>query len=102
MSFRKRKSVDNLEITDKPSKRARILSTLWQSQEEGFESSSASRSGSSSSVYRIKGIIGERKGKYLIDWADDPVTGEKFKADWVSEYIFPSPTCVQLQPLSRY
>lgn len=32
----------------------------------------------------IKAIIGERPNEYLIDWADDPITGEKFKPDWVS------------------
>lgn len=89
MSTRKRKNAESneLEVKAKPSKRAKLLSNLWKSQEEALESSGSSQSIPSSSIYRIKGIIGERKDKYLIDWADDSITGEKFKADWVSKWI---------------
>ncbi len=34
--------------------------------------------------YTIKSIIKEKRGRYLIDWEDDPSTGEKFKPSWVS------------------
>ena len=50
-------------------------------------STQQSQSHPSSPVYRIKAIIGERPTEYLINWADDPITGEEFKPDWVSTYI---------------
>ena len=59
------------------------MSNLWKSQEESVGTQGSQRN-SSSPVYRIKAIIGERSNEYLIDWADDPITGESFKQDWVS------------------
>lgn len=82
---RKRKSTTTHEKEGRLSKRAKFLSSLWASQEEIEESIATSSTSTSKSAYRIKAIIGERPGEYLIDWADDPSTGRKFKADWVSE-----------------
>lgn len=85
MSSRKRKHSPTAEKSGTLSKRARILSDLWKSQEEAIESSSTSTQLTPSGpVYRIKAIVGEKGNKYLVDWADDPITGEKFKPDWVS------------------
>lgn len=88
MSPRKRKHGSLDSETEKTlSKRARLLSNLWQSQEESVGTTQGSQSSPSSSLYRIKSIIGERSTEYLIDWADDPTTGARFKPDWVSTDI---------------
>ena len=84
MSSRKRKNSAALEKEGTLSKRARLLFDLWHSQEEAAGSVENSSSNPSSPVYRIKAIIGERPSEYLIDWADNSITGEKFKTDWVS------------------
>ena len=83
MSTRKRKNSADPGTERNLSKRAKLLSDLWQSQEETGRTTQGSQSNLSSPVYRIKAIIGERSTEYLIDWADDPVTGERFKPDWV-------------------
>ena len=83
MSTRKRKNSADPETEKILSKRAKLLSDLWQSQEETVGTTQGSQSNPSSPVYRIKAIIGENSTEYLIDWADDPVTGERFKPDWV-------------------
>ena len=83
MSTRKRKNSADPGTEKNLSKRAKLLSDLWQSQEETGRTAQGSQSNLSSPVYRIKAIIGERSTEYLIDWADDPVTGERFKPDWV-------------------
>ena len=91
MISRKRKHSQDLGTEKNLSKRAKLLANLWQSQEESVGSAQGSQSDRSSSVYRIKAIIGERSNEYLIDWADDPITGERFKPDWVGidmGYIF--------------
>lgn len=77
------------------SKRPRTSSQLldFQSQSSVPSASPSCSAHSSGTVYEIRGIVGERGGEYLIDWADDPVTGESFDADWVS-------TCILLSPLS--
>lgn len=85
MSSRKRKNSTNPEITRNPSKRARLLSTLWDSQDEKVGNSASSQGYTSSLEFQIKAIIGERPTEYLIDWADNPITGETFTPDWVSE-----------------
>lgn len=64
-----------------------MLADLWKSQEETVGTTQGSQSNLSSPVYRIKAIVGERSAEYLIDWADDPITAEKFKPDWVSTAI---------------
>ena len=83
MSTRKRKNSADPGTEKILSKRAKLLSDLWESQEETVGSIQGSKSNPSSPVYRIKAIIGERSTEYLIDWADDPITGESFKPDWV-------------------
>ena len=87
MSSRKRKNSAIPETGRNLSKRARLFTGLWQSQEATSSSPVESSCSSSGSVYRIKAIIGERPREYLIDWADDPITGQKFKPDWVSKYL---------------
>lgn len=87
MSSRKRRNSPDPGTERTLSKRARLLSDLWQSQEESVEPTQGSQSNPSSPVYRIKAIIGERSTQYLIDWADDPITGERFKPDWVGTDI---------------
>lgn len=82
MSSRKRKNSPDPGTETTLSKRARLLSNLWQTQEETVGTTQGSQSNPSSPVYRIKAIIGERPTEYLIDWADDPITGETFKPDW--------------------
>jgi hypothetical protein len=85
MSSRKRKDSTIPEFEGKSSKRTRLLSTLWNSQSKRTGSSEKSSITQLSPVYKIKAIIGERPAEYLIDWADDQVTGENFVPDWVSE-----------------
>lgn len=84
MNSRKRKNSTIPEFGGKLSKRTRLLSTLWDSQEEQVGIPERSRNDSSSPIYKIKAIIGEKPADYLIDWANDPITGEIFKPDWVS------------------
>lgn len=87
MSSRKRKNNTIRGTDESVSKRARLLSSLWNSQEEETGSSDGFSCRPSSSVYTIKAIIGERPAEYLIDWADDPLTGETFSPDWVSAMV---------------
>ena len=81
MSSRKRK---NSAILENLSKRAKLLSQLWQPQDEVAESIERIQSNSSSPDHEINAIIGETPTEYLIDWANDPITEENFKPDWVS------------------
>ncbi|KAI9659780.1 MAG: hypothetical protein M1829_006542 [Trizodia sp. TS-e1964] len=39
--------------------------------------------GSPEKLWLVWNIIDERANKYLIDWADDPKTGEKFSPSWI-------------------
>jgi len=80
MSTRKRRNSDLSDNQGNTTKRARLLSDLWRSQEETPELSSARGLDLSS---QVKGIIGEGKYKYLVDWEDDLFTGEEYQADWV-------------------
>ena len=43
-----------------------------------------SREVSEPEYYRVKSILEEKRGRYLIDWEDDPATGQQFKPTWVS------------------
>ena len=87
MSSRKRGNSPDQGTENILSKRAKLSSNLWNSEETVVGITQGGQSSPSSSVYRIKAIIGERSTEYLIDWADDPITGEKFKPDWVSKDI---------------
>ena len=87
MMPRKRKNSAIHGSEGNPSKRAKLLADLWQSQETSVSSLEKSVANSSAPSYEIKAIIGENRSKYLIDWADDPITGEKFKPDWVSVWF---------------
>ena len=40
--------------------------------------------GSQGKLYKVRDIINEKGAKYLIDWEDDPETGEKYQPTWVS------------------
>ena len=84
---RKRKSSTNSSKNDKLSKRARLLSQLWDPEEEVETEIQTSLSESSARTHNIKGIVGERSEEYLIDWADNSVTGEDYEADWVRRII---------------
>ena len=84
MSSRKRKTRTSPETVGNSSKRARLLSNLWQSQGQDSGNIDQNRTLFSSPVNNIGAIIGERRNEYLIDWADDPVTGKAFHPDWVS------------------
>ncbi|KAI9880921.1 MAG: hypothetical protein M1830_009989 [Pleopsidium flavum] len=91
MASRKRKlstdsnnhSVNRLEPTQDPAKRLKLVlgqtsrSSAAEDEEEGAEGKSTQQD-----YYTIKSIIKEKKGRYLIDWEDDPNTGEKFKPSW--------------------
>lgn len=82
MSSRKRKNSPSLGTENHLSKRAKLLADLWKTQEGSVGTTQGSHSNLSSPVYRIKAIIGENPTEYHIDWADNPITGEKFKPDW--------------------
>ncbi|MCJ1390188.1 hypothetical protein MMC18_003046 [Xylographa bjoerkii] len=38
--------------------------------------------GSQGKLYKVRDIINEKGAKYLIDWEDDPETGEKYQPTW--------------------
>ncbi|MCJ1398950.1 hypothetical protein MMC11_002151 [Xylographa trunciseda] len=38
--------------------------------------------GSQGRLYKVRDIINEKGAKYLIDWEDDPETGEKYQPTW--------------------
>lgn len=82
MITRKRPLSPSPPIDHQPSKRAKLLSNLWQSQESS--GSSLESQNSQQSTYTIRAIIGERIGEYLIDWANNRITGEVYAPDWVS------------------
>lgn len=88
MSSRKLKNSTNPENNRNQSKRARLLSTLWDSQDEQIGNSASSQGYTSSPEFQSKAIIGERQTEYLIDWADNPISGETFTPDWVSKNSF--------------
>ncbi|KAL8659863.1 MAG: hypothetical protein Q9226_000228, partial [Calogaya cf. arnoldii] len=82
MSCRKRR-ISSTSATDFPqTKRARLLSDLWQNREDSHSIDSATVS--QESEFSIRAIIGEKPGEYFIDWADNSVTGESYSPDWVS------------------
>ena len=86
MGSRKRRYSQLSESQRSRGKRAKLFPHSWSSEQSSAsvdESLSCSIE-SSSSVYQIKAIIGERGDEYLVDWADDPNTGESFEPDWVS------------------
>ena len=35
-------------------------------------------------LWSVRDIIDEKRGKYLVDWDDHPVTHKKYKPTWVS------------------
>ncbi|KAI4203584.1 MAG: hypothetical protein LQ350_001774 [Teloschistes chrysophthalmus] len=69
-------------IDNKRSKRAKLISDLWDPQSESI--SSYNSASSRDSTYTIRAIIGEKPGAYLIDWADDRFTGQAYSPDWIS------------------
>ncbi|KAL9591999.1 MAG: hypothetical protein Q9179_007161 [Wetmoreana sp. 5 TL-2023] len=80
MSTRKRRISPNQVAEHRRSKRAQLISALWQPQ---GESDSSHRSNpSQESIYTIKAIIGEKPGEYLIDWADNTRTGDAYSPNW--------------------
>ena len=94
MNTRKRKHSTAGELQQTSSKRAELLSQLWSSGEKPSTADKTSTSSSTNSlgtVDQIEAIIGERGDEYLIDWANDPVTGESFEPDWVSYLLYLKP-----------
>lgn len=86
MGSRKRRHSQIAEPWPNPGKRAKPLESSWKSLDYSssvIDSPSCSIESTTSS-YQINGIIGEREDEYLIDWADDSITGESFEPDWVS------------------
>ncbi|KAL9581843.1 MAG: hypothetical protein Q9212_003649 [Teloschistes hypoglaucus] len=67
-------------IDNKRTKRAKLISDLWDPQSESI--SSYSSASSRDSTYTIRAIIGEKPGAYLIDWADDRFTGQAYSPNW--------------------
>ena len=80
MSPRKRKLISIAEKERKSSKRAKLLSNLWRSQEveDRINSSNPSQSSFSSPVYNIKAIVQRRALQYPKDQVDNSSTGEAF------------------------
>ena len=81
MVKRKHSRIEDSQATT--SKRSRISQDLWSSQ-SAVNSSSNCSVRSSGILYDIKGIIQEAEHHYLIDWADDPVTGRSYERSWIS------------------
>ncbi|KAL9028570.1 MAG: hypothetical protein Q9196_003089, partial [Gyalolechia fulgens] len=84
MSTRKRRPGPNRVVDHQPSKRARLLSDLWSSDNCQYTQSTYPSQSSGQSIYTIRAIIGEKRGEYLIDWADNRYTGEAYSPDWRS------------------
>ena len=87
MRTRKRKSSTVSKGEQNSSKRARLLSSLWQLEDDSVIGTERSSASNATVVYQINGIIKERPGEYLIAWADDPVTGERYNPNWVRNYF---------------
>ncbi|KAL9000475.1 MAG: hypothetical protein Q9188_005668 [Gyalolechia gomerana] len=82
MSSRKRCLSPSRVVDHQPSKRARLLSDLWPSDNCQYTQSTHPSQSSGKSDYTIRAIIGEKSGEYLIDWADNRYTGEAYSPDW--------------------
>ncbi|MCJ1286065.1 hypothetical protein MMC26_005407 [Xylographa opegraphella] len=48
----------------------------------GSETPTTAPFGSQGKLYKVRDIINEKGRKYLIDWEDDPETGEKYQPTW--------------------
>ncbi|KAL8772797.1 MAG: hypothetical protein Q9209_002142 [Squamulea sp. 1 TL-2023] len=80
MSCRKRR-ISSVSATDQQqSKKAKLLSHRWHKCEDA-DSIHDTRT-SQESEFSIRAIIGEKPDQYLIDWADDRLTGESYSPDW--------------------
>jgi len=84
MITRKRQPSPSREAEQRPLKRPRYVSDSQPTLQELSVFSQASRESSGSTSYPIKAIVAERSNKFLVDWADDPITGEGFSPSWVS------------------
>ncbi|MCJ1245688.1 hypothetical protein MMC30_002892 [Trapelia coarctata] len=75
MSRRKRtNSTDSNSYTSPAKRRATSSSARNNRQDASF--------GSQGKLWKVRDIISENRTQYLIDWEDDPETGEKFKPTW--------------------
>ena len=83
MSPRKRKLTATSKHTSKRVKRSSLNINNTQSTEDSKEIISVK---SQDKFYKLKDILDEKRGKYLIDWEDDPDTGEKYSPSWVCQY----------------
>lgn len=88
MSSRKRRICHNITSQEIPSKRAKLLSTIWNTNEEErgdrdiTVDNPRSRSSTRRSRRKVKAIIGENLKEYLVDW-EDLNNNQKPKPSWV-------------------
>lgn len=88
MSSRKRRICHNITPQEIPSKRAKLLSTIWNTNEEEGEDrditvdTTRSRSSTRRSRRKVKAIIGESLKEYLVDW-EDLNNNQISKPSWV-------------------
>jgi len=83
MIIRKRQPSPSREAEQRPLKRPRHISNSQPTSQEVSVFSRSSRATSGSTSYPIKAIVAERSKEFLVDWADDPITGKSFSPSWV-------------------
>lgn len=83
MITRKRRPSPSREAEQRPLKRPRHVPDSQLISQESFVFSQSSRESSGSTSYPIKAIVAERSREFLVDWADDPITGKKYLPSWV-------------------
>lgn len=80
----------NSSSTQESAKKLKLISSRpGNSIGAGTQKQKNSNEVSEPEYYTIKSILEEKRGRYLIDWEDDPTTGEQFKPTWVSPRCFP-------------
>ena len=85
MPPRKRRISSNSVTPKKSTKRARISSLDAHKQDEAVDQVAFVPGGSQGEYFKVRDILQEKPGQYLIDWEDHPVTGEKYTPTWVCD-----------------
>ncbi|MCJ1434337.1 hypothetical protein MMC27_003704 [Xylographa pallens] len=75
MPRRKRTNSSEPSSFESPNKRQRYSLAVGDTQ-------TTAPFGSQGKLYKVRDIINEKGSKYLIDWEDDPETGEKYQPTW--------------------
>lgn len=85
-SLRKRKFTSDSSTTKKSTKRSK-KSARARHLKNGFDENGVDPE-VQDKFWKIRDILDEKAGKYLIDWEDDPETGDPFEPTWVCKPDF--------------